>query len=143
MNYAFQKEKENIAKAYGRSLGISTKTSVEIANFLRGKSTKKAKQILERVLQKIQAVPFRRFTNGAGHKTGIGPGKYPQKASEEFLKLIKQAEANAQAQGLSEDLEIVHLCAHRASGQMRQGRQRRQFKRTHLEIVVSEVEAKK
>lgn len=142
MNYSINETKENMAKAYGRSLGISTKVSIEVANHLRGRTTTKAKWILERVLQKKEAIPFKRFTDGVGHRPGgIGAGRYPQKASEEFLKLIKQAEANAQAKGLSEELIIVHLAAHKASSQFRQGRQRRRkFKRTHVEIVVQEMD---
>lgn len=144
MNYSIKEIQENMAKAYGKSLGISTKVSIEIANHLRGKTTTKAKWILEQVLQKKQAIPFKRFTDGVGHRPGgIGAGRYPQKASLEFLKLIKQAEANAQAKGLSEDLIIIHLAAHKAGSQFRQGRQRRRkFKRSHLEIVVKENEAK-
>jgi large subunit ribosomal protein L22 len=142
MNYSIQEMKENMAKAYGRSLGISTKVSIEIANHLRGRTTTKAKWILEKVLEKKEAIPFKRFTDGVGHRPGgIGAGRYPQKASEEFLKLIKQAEANAIAKGLSEDLVIVHLAAHKASSQFRQGRQRRRkFKKSHLEIAVQEME---
>ena len=134
-----------MAKAYGKGLGISTKVSIEIANYLRGRTTTKAKWILERVLEKKQAIPFKRFTDGVGHRVGnMASGRYPQKASAEFLKLIKQAEANAQAKGLSEDLVINHLAAHKASSQFRQGRQRRRkFKRTHVEIVVMEMDKPK
>ena len=139
IKYAFQDEKEDMAKAYGNNLGISTKVSIEIANHLRGRSTAKAKKILENVLQKKEAIPFKRFTDGVGHKTGIGPGRYPQKASKEFLKLIKQAEANAQAKGLGEELKIIHLAANKAAKQMKQGR--KEFKRTHLQIIVQEQEA--
>ena len=145
MNYSMQEIKEDMAKAYGKSLGISTKVSIEIANHLRGKTTAKAKWILEQVLQKKQAIPFKRFTDGVGHRPGgIGAGRYPQKASEEFLKLVKQAEANAQAKGLSENLVILHLSANKAGSQFRQGRQRRRrFKRSHLEIVVQEMDEPK
>ena len=138
MKYAFE-EKQGMAKAYGKSLGISTKVSIEIANYLRGKTTKKAKQILEKVLNLEHAIPFKRFTDGVGHRPGIAAGRYPQKASTEFLKLIKQVEANAQEKGLSEELIIAHICAHKASEPARQGRQRRRkFKRTHVEIAVTE-----
>jgi large subunit ribosomal protein L22 len=138
MKYAFE-EKQGMAKAYGKSLGISTKVSIEIAGYLRGKSTKKAKQILNSVLKLEHAIPFKRFTDGVGHKKGIASGRYPQKASQEFLKLVKQVEANAQEKGLSDSLTIAHICAHRASEPSRQGRQRsRKFKRTHVEIAVTE-----
>ena len=138
--YAFE-EQEDMAKAYGSNLGISTKVSIEIANHLRGRSTSKAKAILENVLKKKEAIPFKRFTDGVGHRKGqnIAAGRYPQKATQEFLGLIKQAEANAQNKGLGEELKIIHLAAHKAGGQRRPGRHgSREFKRTHLEIAVKE-----
>ncbi len=143
--YALQQFKENMARAISKDVEVSTKTSLEIANFIRGKTTKKAKQILERVLEKKQAIPFKRFTDGVGHRKGtaIGQGRFPQKASEAFIKIIKQVEANAQAKGLSEELKIVHLVVNKSSNTFHQGRQRRRkFKRTHLEIAVEELEKK-
>lgn len=144
--YALQGMKENMAKAITKDLGISTKISIEISNFIRGKTTKEAKQILERVLKKKQAIPFKRFTDGVGHRKGanIAAGRYPQKATEAFLTIIKQCEANAQAKGLSEDLRIIHLAAQKGTNAFRAGRQRRRkYKRTHLEIALEEIETKK
>jgi large subunit ribosomal protein L22 len=141
--YAFQGMKENMARAITKDAGISTKASIEIANFLRGKTTIEAKTILERVLKKKQAIPFKRFTDGVGHRKGAGiaAGRYPEKASELFLTLIKQCEANAQAKGLSTDLRIVHLVAQKGTNMFRHGRlRRRSYKRTHLEIVLEEME---
>ena len=141
--YAFQEIEENMARAMVKDAQISTKVSIEIASFLRGKTTKKALQLLNNVLKKKTAIPFKRFTDGVGHRAGagIGAGRFPQKASQEFIALIKNAEANAQAKGLSENLKIIHLIAHKASNQFHYGRQsRRKYKRTHLEIVVEEQE---
>ncbi len=141
--YAFQGMKENMARALSKDLGISTKVSIEIANFLRGRSSAEAKVILERVLKKKQPIPFKRFTDGVGHRKGAGlaSGRFPEKASEAFLTLIKQCEANAQAKGLSSDLRIVHLVPQKGTNMFRHGRQRRRtYKRTHLEIVLEEME---
>ena len=68
-----------MAKAISKDLGISTKVSIEISNFLRGKKTQEAKSILERVLKKKQAIPFKRFTDGVGHRKGanIAAGRFP------------------------------------------------------------------
>jgi len=132
-----------MAKAISKDLGISTKVSIEISNFLRGKKTQEAKSILERVLKKKQAIPFKRFTDGVGHRKGanIAAGRFPEKASEAFLTIIKQCEANAQAKGLSSDLRIAHLVAQKGTNAFRHGRQRRRrYKRTHLEIVLEEME---
>ena len=141
--YAFQGLKENMARAISKDLGISTKVSIEIANFIRGKSTSEAKKVLERVLEKKQAIPYKRFTDGVGHRKGanMASGRFPQKATEAFITIIKQCEANAQAKGLSSDLRIVHLVAQKGTNMFRHGRQRRRmYKRTHLEIVLEEIE---
>src|SRR6056297_1072114 len=121
--YAFQEMKENMARAITKDSGVSTKVSIEIANFLRGKSSAEAKTILERVLKKKQAIPFKRFNDGVGHRKGAGiaAGRFPQKASEAFVTIIKQCEANAQAKGLSADLRIVHLVAQKGSNTFRHG----------------------
>lgn len=142
--YAFQGMKENMARAITKDIGISTKVSIEIANFLRGKTSTESKSILERVLKKKQAIPYKRFTDGVGHRKGAGiaAGRYPEKAAEAFLTLIKQCEANAQAKGLSSDLRIAHLVVQKGTNAFKQGRQRRRrYKRTHLEIALEEMEA--
>ena len=147
-----QLDEKEIAKASGMSLPISTKQSIEICNFIRNKTLEKAKAILERVLEKKEAIPFKRFGSDTGHKRGaIGAGRYPQKTAKEILKVLDSVEANAQAKGLnSNDLKIIQLIANKASTPWRFGRKRRRkTKRTHIEIIVkskkenSEVSIKK
>jgi large subunit ribosomal protein L22 len=129
-----------MAKAYGRDLSISTKNSVEICREIRGKPLDKAKRFIEMVISKKSAVPMKRYLSEAGHKRGIGPGRYPIKTAKEILKIIKSAESNAQNKGLStKDLFIVHICAHLASRPLHFGRKRRiKMKRTHIEVVLAE-----
>jgi large subunit ribosomal protein L22 len=143
---AFGELKENMALAIGRDMSFSTKHAIEICNYLRYKRLKQAKDLLEKVIIKRKAIPFKRFTDGVGHKKGnITSGRYPIKASKDILKLLKQAESNASIKGLStEDLTIRHLVANKASTPMRFGRHvRRKTKRTHIEVVVEEVAVKK
>jgi large subunit ribosomal protein L22 len=128
-------------RAVGRSLPISTKVSVEICNFLRKRQLQNVKEILERVIKKDQAIPYKRFNMDVGHKPGkIASGRYPKKASTEILNIMKNVEANAQMKGFNtNNLEVIHLCAHKASRPWHHGRQRRQLmKRTHIEVVVAE-----
>ena len=135
-----------MALAIGRNMSFSTKHAIEICNHLRKKKLGLAKEILEGVIAKKKAIPFKRFTDGVGHKKGrIAAGRYPVKASKDILKLLKQAESNASIKGLStEELIIRHLVANKASTPMRFGRQiRREAKRTHMEVIVEEVAAKK
>lgn len=145
--YATQNIGENTAKACMTSQSISTKVSVETAKWLKGRTTKKALALLEGIKAKTVAVPFTRFNWDVGHKTGIGPGRYPQKVAEGFTKLIKAVEANAENKGLDTDnLVIVSLLAQRGTKTYRYGRIRgRKAKVTHIEVVaeVQEPKAKK
>lgn len=142
MKYTF-KEQEGAARASVQSLSISTKASVEICNFLRKKPLNKAISILERVVVKKQAIPYKRFTDGAGHKPGIGPGKYPIKAGQAFIALLKEAQSNASDKGLSEHLLIESILAQKGTSMWKYGRQRRRkAKRTHLQIQVIEYQPK-
>ncbi len=137
--------KERMARVLGRSLPVSTKHCIEICNMLRGRNTIFAKSALKDVITMKRAVRFTRFNSDVGHKKGIGPGRYPIKASKEVLRLVKSVESNAQFKGLNtSNLVIVHICAHKASTPFRYGRQRgRSSKRTHIEIIVEEKVAQK
>lgn len=139
-HYALQKFPENYATAMGKDLPISTKQSIEICKYIRGKSLQRAKKILEEVMEEKQPIPFTRFTTDLGHKPGIGSGRYPYKASMAILSLLKSVEANAQVKGLStNNLVIYHISANKASTPWRYGRKRRvKAKRTHVEVVVAE-----
>jgi large subunit ribosomal protein L22 len=133
------------ARAMGKDLSVSSKQCIEICGFLRGKALEKGIATLERVQKKREAIPFRRFTNGLGHKPGeMAAGRYPIKASTEILKLLRNAKANASAQGLTGELVISHIAANRAAMPLRnRSKHRGQFKRTHVEVVVIEASAGK
>ena len=136
---------EHRVKAVGLLMPISTKQSIEICNLIRGKNLQKAKQILSEAKDMKRPIPFKRFTEGAGHKHGIGPGKYPVKACSEILNLVNLVEANAQHKGLdTSSLEIIHICANKGPKSWHYGRQSRiKMKRSHIEIVVEEKKIKK
>lgn len=132
---------ENIAKAAGRDLSISTKCAIEISSFIRGKNLQRAKKMLEEVLKMKRAVPYTRFNKDRGHKAGkIAAGGYPINASKEILNLLKSVEANAQNKGLdTNSLFIKTIIANRASSPWHPGRhRRRKMKRTHVDIIVEE-----
>ncbi len=134
---------ENCAKVFGSSLPISRKHSFAICKALRKMALPKAKKYMEAVISKKQAIPFTRFTNGLGHRPGMAAGRYPIKACSHILKLLNSVEANAQFKGLSTaNLILKHIVAQKASSVLRSGRQRREAKRTHIEIVVEEIKKK-
>jgi len=139
-NYSFKSQEENIAKVVGRDIGISHKTAIEICNQIRGKDLQKAKRLMSDVMIMKRAIEFKRFTNGPGHKRGMGSGRYPISACTEILKLLKSVEANAQFKGLNTgNLNIVHISAQKGSDAWHYGRlRRRKMKRVNLEIVVME-----
>jgi large subunit ribosomal protein L22 len=137
---------EHEAKVVGRNMSISTKQTIEIVNFIRGRNLAKAKEILEKVMQKKIAVPYKRFNMDTGHRKGkIGPGRYPIKASKEILMLLNSLEANAQNKGLDVDaLYLKTIIPNQGGTSWHYGRhRRRQAKRTHLEIVAEEKEEAK
>lgn len=143
--YAYNGNEEHAAKAVLKDGAISTKVAIEMSNHLRGKRTSAAKASLQRIINQKEALPFKRFTDGLGHKKGnMAAGRYPKKASEAFLQLIENVEANASSKGLADELIITSLVANKASTPYHFGRlRRRQMKRTHVEIVVTEDEKPK
>ncbi len=146
VNYAYQKDMEKTAKAAMRNVRVSTKTAIEMCNHLRYKELAKARAEVEEIAKMKKPLPFRRFTNGLGHRKGIGAsGRYPVNAAKAFLTLFDSVQANASNLTLGENLKIVHLAAQKGNNDFRWGRrQRRQLrKNTHLEIVVKEIEKKK
>ncbi len=143
--YAFQDfVTDTMARAKGTDLSISFKQSQEICKHIRGKMISRVYSILDDAIALKRAIPFTRFTNGLGHKSGIGSGRYCIKACTAIKQIVKAAEANAKNKGLGDQLKLKHICAHLASQQWHYGRQRRrQMKRTHIEVVLLESEKKK
>lgn len=129
-----------MARAVGMALPISLKFSVEICRFVKNKKVGLVKKMLQDVIDKKRAIPFRRYDFDLGHKKETGPGRYPEKASKEFIKLIENVEANAQFKGLNtSNLMITHISAHNAGKSWHYGRKsRRRMKRTNVEILVEE-----
>ena len=107
-----------------------------------------AKDYLEDVIDKKQAVPFRRHNKSRTQESleGWPTGRYPVKAASQILDVLINAEANAEYQGLETDnLEIVHISSHR--GYVIRGWTPRAFGRaspfntptTHIQIVLGEI----
>jgi large subunit ribosomal protein L22 len=138
-------DRKSTAKAMGKDLAVSPKVAIEISNFLRGREVNDAMKILNRVMEKQQAIPYKRFGSTAGHKPGhMAAGRYPIKASAEFLKLLKNAKANASSQGLSGTLRITHIAVQRANEPYRnRAKERITFKRAHIEIILVEDRSEK
>jgi large subunit ribosomal protein L22 len=145
--YSFQNyNAEKMARVVGVSMPISTKQSIEVSSYLRGRTLNSAKKILNDAINLKKPIPFMRFTDSVGHKKGLNvQGRFACKTSENFLKLLESCEANAKNKGLdTENLIIVHINAHKAAQQWHYGRIRRiRFKKTHVEIVLEEKSSEK
>lgn len=145
MGYTMDPDPETTAKAYGKNLQISPKTSVEICRFVRGKDADKAIEILEEVIEGKRAVPYRKHNKQISHQKGSGPGGYPKKAATKIRDMIEEAKSNAESKGLeSESMDIMAISAH--EGEVIEGYQPRAFgrtspsdkKTTNLEVILKE-----
>lgn len=148
--YAYNKEgnEAKTARAMAKSLKISPKHCVEICRAIRGMDVEKAKVYLENVIDMKQSVPFKRHNKKVGHRKGQQgwpSGRYPVKAAAEVLKVLINAEANAEYKGMdTEKLFIEHISSHR--GVVIRGAIPRAFGRvtpfntptTHIQIVLKE-----
>ncbi len=140
---------ERTARASGRELRISHKSAREICRTIKGMKLGQAKRFLRNVIEKKQAVPFRRFTKKQAHRHGIQKafaGKYPVKAAKEILKVLQNAEANAEFKGLDiENMRIIHASAYPGMKIKRYmprafGRTSPKFETmTHVEIALQEI----
>ena len=115
--YAFQNyDKTRHVRAALREKAISHKHAREIAVAIKGMSIESARSYLQSVINLERAIPFRRYNNEVGHKTdtGVMAGRYPRKASAEFVKLLDNLESNAEYRGMDLDrLKIINATVHK------------------------------
>jgi len=126
-------KKKDAAVVRGKDLGISTKYSVAICKFIRGKKIDKAIEELEKVARKEKAIPM---ALEIPHRKGMERGRYPMKASKELIRLLKTLQANSQVNGLEEPI-IATAVANKASQPFRRFGSER-FKRTHVYLEARE-----
>ena len=145
MPYSIKVEGEKYAKSFGRDMPISLKDAVNLCHALKGMRLDDAKDYLEDIIKKKRAVPYFRYLDSVSHRRGIGPGRYPVKEARYFLKVLENAEANAEDKDLDMDnLYIMHIAAHkgrvfksytpRAYGRSTEIRR----DRVHLEVILEE-----
>ena len=101
LNYSVSANPETSSRAIASELHISFKKTREICHHIKGMKLPQAQSFLNDVVAMKKAVPFKRHTEGSGHKKGpMANGKYPVGASLEVLKILKNAESNAEYKGL-------------------------------------------
>ncbi|MGZ4850287.1 MAG: 50S ribosomal protein L22 [Candidatus Bathyarchaeia archaeon] len=139
---------EKTAKASGRELKVSHKAAREICKAIKGRMLNEAKEYLRDVMAKKKAIPYNRYNKKLPHRHGLVNsfcGRYPVKASEEILDVLRSAQSNAENKGLDVDrLRIVHAAAYQGIKLKRfapraHGRASPKFDTTtHVEIVLDE-----
>ena len=110
--YSIQTDPDRSAKSSGRNLDVSPKAAREICKAIKGKSVHKCIEYLEAVIEKKQAIPYRRYKRDVAHKRGLvkwKPGRYPIKAAKAILKIVRNLENNAEKNQLQLDkCNIIH-----------------------------------
>jgi len=139
-------------KASGRELRVSHKAAREVCTAIKGMTLDQAKEYLNKVMQKKQPVPFRRYNKKLGHRHGVKnafAARYPVKTAQRILQVLEGAEANAEFRGFDlERLRIIHAAAY--PGMKLQRSTPRAFGRsspkvqtlTHVELVLEQIEEK-
>mmetsp|Transcript_43115 Transcript_43115/g.107901 ORF Transcript_43115/g.107901 Transcript_43115/m.107901 type:complete len:161 (+) Transcript_43115:727-1209(+) len=104
-SFFFSTNPEKSCKATGKDLRVHFKNTRETAAAIKGMSLTRAKKFLQNVSEKKEIVPFIRYRYGVGRKsqlknTKFSNGRWPKKSSENLLKILKNAEANAKRKNL-------------------------------------------
>ena len=125
------KSKKTEAVVNISGLPISTKHSVAICNFIRGKNIDNAIAILEPVQMLKRAIPMK---GEIPHRKGdMMSGRYPVKAAGEFIKILKSLKANAIVNELELEKYVIFCKADVASRPYRKSGRAR-GKRTNVQI---------
>ena len=135
----------SVARARGIELPISPKKTYEVLNAIRGLPLERARAILEGVEELRTPIPFRRYNQETAHHRGTGPARYPKKVAHHLLKVLDNAEANAEYEGLDTEHLYVRVAAS-SRGRINKARMPRAQGRstawneqtTHVEIVLAE-----
>ncbi|KIJ64501.1 hypothetical protein HYDPIDRAFT_181762 [Hydnomerulius pinastri MD-312] len=111
---------EKTARARGEYLRTHFKNMREVAAALSGLKLTKAYSYLGDVVDHKQVIPFRRFAGGVGRASQAKQfkatqGRWPEKSVKFITRLLKNAEANADAKSLElEDLFIKNIVVQQA-----------------------------
>lgn len=150
INYSVEADPETTARGMLRERSISLKHSKAIARQIKGETVADAEEYLQAVIDGERSVPFKQHNTGAGHRSDIDgwdAGRYPEKASEDFLKLLENVKHNADEQGFDgESMRIKHVAPHKVGEQA--GRRPRAMGRASpwntpqvdVELIIEEVE---
>lgn len=127
-----KKVKKDYALANGTDLHASPKELFAICNMIRGRKIDTAIKMVEEVLMFKRVVKMNNREVPHQHGKGVMAGRYPLKACQEALNLLKHLRANAVYNELELEKAIISCKADIASKPFKRGGAR--FKRAHLMI---------
>jgi len=136
-----KKVKKEEAIAYGHSLAMSLKHSMDLSKFIKGKNVDQAIEDLIQVTKIKKAVPMK---GEYPHRKGKGmmSGRYPVFASRHFISVLKGLRGNIIANGMELDkTQIYYSNPSWASRPMRRGGVH--AKRVNILIKAREMKEKK
>jgi large subunit ribosomal protein L22 len=147
MRYSTDLDPDKTAKAFGYELHCSRKDSRNIAYAIKGMKVTDGKKYLQDIIDEKVALPAIFHKQKRAHQKGIGPGSFPQKAAKYMLKILENAENNAEYKGFDpENMKIAHASAYggrvikgimpRAQGRATD----KNTRTTNIEIIIEEVE---
>ncbi|MEB3787610.1 MAG: 50S ribosomal protein L22 [Desulfurococcales archaeon] len=145
------RDESRVARAMMWDVPVHVKVMREVAEAIKGMKLKEAEEFLEAVIEKREAVPFRRAHRKQAHRRGLAArwkwpaGRYPVKAAKYMLRILRNAENNAEVKGLDpEKLVVIQVGVHKGITLKRWmprafGRASPKFKtHSHVEVVVAE-----
>lgn len=128
--------KKDSAVVHGWDLPISTKQSMDVCSMIRGMTIEKALSMLNEVLLFKRVVHMNKREMPHQHGKGVMAGRFPQNTCMEFIRLVKQLQANAIVNGLEIEKCVISCKADFASRPYRRGGTK--FKRTNLLLMLKE-----
>lgn len=123
--YALNLNPKKSARAYGRALRISTKSSAIVCKAISGKNLEKGKKLLQDLIEKKRDLD----------------GKYYTNSSKGVLSIIRSAEANAEFKGLDLNRLIIFASSHKGFTFIRPRRlkmRRTRRKMTNIQVVLQQ-----
>uniref|UniRef100_A0A2K6BED3 Large ribosomal subunit protein uL22 n=1 Tax=Macaca nemestrina TaxID=9545 RepID=A0A2K6BED3_MACNE len=128
-------------KSRGSNLRVHFKNTRETAQAIKGMHIRKATKYLKDVTLQKQCVPFRLGRCAQAKQWGWTQGRWPKKSAEFLLHMLKNAESNAELEGLDVDsLVIEHIQVNKAP-KMPHGRINPYMSSPcHIEMILTEKE---